>query len=147
MKKLALLIIPIIILVGCKNFDDLEAGNKIALENQNNLEKNTMRAFENYKKMLVLYAGTVKQWADVVGEEEAEKLREEATKTMAKLETAEAQQNETAEQLAIGRAWLLVEREAIKQDSLNSDLLGKVIADLPAWIKEGKDIYDHRTEM
>ncbi len=128
MKKLMFLLIPLIIFVGCKSFEDLEAGNKIALENQDNLEKNTMRSFENYKKILKLYGETV-------GGEEAEKVE-------AKLKTVEAQQTETAEELAIIRAWLLVLGEAIKKDSLNADLLGSVVTDLPGWIKEGKTVYD-----
>ena len=129
MKRLALLIIPIIILVGCKNFEDLEAGNNLALGNQNNLEKNTMRSFENYKKILKLYAETV---GDATEEAKVEK----------KIKIAEEAQSETAEQLAIGRAWLLVLKEAIKKDSLNADLFGGVITDLPGWIKQGKDVYD-----
>ena len=128
MQKVAILVVLVLALVGCKNFEDLEAGNKLALENQNNLEKNAMRSFENYKKILKLYGETAEG--------------EEAKKVEDKIKTAEVQQNETAKQLAIGRAWLLVLQEAIKQDSINADLFGSLITDIPGWIKDGKDIYD-----
>ena len=134
MKKFLVFTILVLALVGCKNFEDLEAGNALALKNQNNLEKNTMRSFENYKKVLKLYS-------DTVGDATPEAKKEQAA-VAKKIKTAEAQQNETAEQLAIGRAWLLVLQEAIKQDSLNADLLGSLIVDIPGWIKDGKDIYD-----
>jgi hypothetical protein len=143
MKKFLLLTVLALALIGCKNFEDLKAGNELALENQSNLEPNTMRSFENYKKMLTLYADALKKHAEIVtDEEEKKKLLEEASKAEAKVKTAEEQQNVTVEQLAIGRAWLLVLQEAIKKDTLNADLLGSVIEDLPGWIKAGKDIYD-----
>jgi uncharacterized lipoprotein NlpE involved in copper resistance len=134
MKKILVLSILVLALVGCKNFEDLEAGNKLALENQNNLEKNTVRSFENYKKVLALYA-------DTVGDA-TEEAKKEKAKVEEKIKVAEAQQKETIEQLAIGRAWLLVLQEAIKQDSVNADLFGSLITDIPGWIKDGKDIYD-----
>ena len=128
MKKILVLTILALALIGCKSFEDLEAGNELALENQKNLEKNTMRAFENYKKMLKLYGETV-------GGEEAKKAED-------KLKIAEAQQTETVEELAIGRAWLLVLREGIKKDSLNTDLFGSLIPSIQGWIRDGKDRYD-----
>jgi len=124
MKKLTLLVV-LVAVVGCKNFEDLEAGNAIALKNQTNLESNAVRALDNFKKAGKAYAeATGKQWT-----EDDEK-------------TWNDQRNELILQLAINKAWLLVIEEAIKQDSLNADLLGSIITEIPEWIKEGKDIYD-----
>jgi len=125
MKKIIVMSILVLTLVGCKSFKDLKDGNTLALENQKNLETNTMRAIDNVKKAGKAYAkasGTEwtkddeKKWSD--------------------------QQNELATQLAINRAWLLVIEEAIKQDSLNADLMKSLIKDVPGWVKDGKDIYD-----
>jgi uncharacterized lipoprotein NlpE involved in copper resistance len=134
MKKILVLTILVLALVGCKNFEDLEAGNNLALENQNNLEKNVVRSYDNYIKVLKLYSETV-------GDATPEAKKEQAA-VAKKIETAEAAKDVSIEQLAIGRAWLLVLQEAIKKDSLNADLMGSVITDLPGWIKDGKDIYD-----
>jgi len=134
MKKLALLLIPVILAVGCKSFDDLEAGNEIALKNQGNLEKNVVRVFDNYIKVLKLYSDTVGDATD--------EAREEQAAVAKKIEIAEAARDESIEQLAINATWLFVLQEAIKKDSLNADLLGNLVVDIPAWIKEGKDIYD-----
>jgi len=124
MKKLTLLVV-LVAVVGCKNFEDLEAGNAIALKNQTNLESNAVRALDNFKKAGKAYAeATGKQWT-----EDDEK-------------TWNDQRNELILQLAINKAWLLVIEEAIKHDSLNADLLGSIITEIPEWIKEGKDIYD-----
>ncbi len=124
-KKLFLSIVLVLALVGCKNFEDLEAGNKLAIENQKNLETNTVRSFDSLKKAGQAYAKAAgKEWT-----EEDEKIWG-------------AQKNDAVTQLAINRAWLLVLEDAIKQDSLNGDLLGSIVTDLPGWIKDGKDVYD-----
>lgn len=125
MRKFIVFSILILALVGCKSFEDLEAGNALAIENQKNLEANAIRAFDNLKKAGMAYAEAAgKEWT---GEDE---------------ETWSAQKNEVVVELAVNRAWLLVIEEAIKQDSLNADLLSKIVEDLPEWIKEGKDLYD-----
>jgi hypothetical protein len=125
MRKFFVLAILVLALVGCKNFEDLEAGNKLALENQKNLEANTIRAFDNLKKVGQAYAKAAnKEW------------------TADDDKKWEAQKNEAATQLAINRAWLLVIEEAIKQDSLNANFFSGVLTKLPDWIKQGKDIYD-----
>jgi len=124
MKKLTLLVL-VLVLVGCENFESLEAGNRLAIENQANLETNSMRAINNLKLACQAYAKAAgKEWT---AEDEG---------------TWAAQQNELATQLAINKVWLIVIEEATKQDSLNADLFGSLIADIPGWIMDGKDVYD-----
>lgn len=124
-KMMLLLAIVVVALMGCKCFEDLEVGNDLAMQNQVNLEKNTMRSFDNLKKVGQAYAKAAgKKW------------------TAKDEEIWSAQRKEAATQLAINYAWLLVIKEAVKQDTVDAALLGSVLEDLPGWIDQGKNIYD-----
>jgi hypothetical protein len=120
MKKLFLTVSIALIITGCKSFEDLDAGNKLAIENQSNLESNVLRQLDNFKKL----GQSTGKWDD-----NDEKIWTE-------------QKDVIIQQLAINRAWLIVIQEAISSDSVNSELFGEVLKDLPGWVKDGKDIYD-----
>lgn len=109
-----------LLLVGCTCFQDLEEGNELAMENQANLEKNSMRAIENVRKL-----------GEATGEWTEEDQAIWAT-----------QRDTLAEQLAINHAWLLLLDEAIRDDDIEAKLFANILEDLPDWIKEGKDLYD-----
>jgi hypothetical protein len=120
MKRLLFVLIVALVVVGCKSFDDLEDGNNLAIQNQKNLEPNALRGYDNFKKL----GKAINKWDD------------------SDEEIWQKQRGETVKQLAINRAWLIVLQEAINRDSVDSALLGKILQDLPGWIKEGKDVYD-----
>ena len=120
MKKIVLVAIMALVIAGCTSFGDLEEGNKLALENQTSLETNVLRQFDNFKKL----------------GESTGKWDTEDEKTWLE------QRGAVAEQLAVGRVWLIVIEEAIKNNSIDAKLLGSIIKDLPGWIQDGKDIYD-----
>ena len=124
-RLMALVAIIAIAVAGCQSFEDLEAGNAMATTNQTNLEKNTMRAFDNLKTVGQAYAKAAgKKWS----------IEDETTWS--------AMRKEAAIQLAINYAWLLVIKGAIEQDSLNAGLFKSVLDDLPDWINQGKAIYE-----
>jgi len=110
----------LLLAVGCTSFDSLEPGNNLALENQSNLEKNTLRAFDNLKKV----GKATGKWTD-----EDEVIWKE-------------QRYNVALQLAVNNAWLLVIADAIKSDSLDAGFLKTVLDELPGWIDTGKTIHD-----
>lgn len=121
MKRLIMVLIIGSCLIGCACFDKLEDGNKLALENQTNLEKNVSRMLENYQKLAQSHPSY-----------DAEKDQP----------IIDAQKKVIIEQMTINYAWLLVIQEAIKDDDLNAQLLGAVLKDLPDWIQTGKTIAD-----
>lgn len=110
----------LLLLMGCKSFESLEPGNKLALENQSNLETNSLRAFDNLKEI----GKATGKWTE---EDDAIWM---------------GQRHEVALQLAINNAWLLVIADAIESDTLDADFLKNVLDELPKWIETGKTIND-----
>ena len=116
----ALLAMLAIVFVGCANFEALQPGNQLAMENQANLEKNVVRLYDNLKK-----AGEASgNWTP-----EDEAIWNE-------------QRDTTLEQLATNNAWLLVIQDAVTEDKLDAGFFQDLLKDLPEWIGKGKDIYE-----
>ena len=124
MKWMLPVIIILALFAGCKNIEKLGPGNTMVLENQGNLEKNVMRQLNNFEKLA-----------------EAAKWTEEDRKIFAK------QKAVIIEQLVINYAWLLVIKEAAESNDLNPKFFGQMLERMPAWIQEGKKIYDLIKEM
>lgn len=124
MKRMLLIVIILALFTGCKNIEDLGPGNELALQNQSNLEKNVMIQLGNFEKLA-----------------EAAKWTEEDKKIFAD------QKATIIEQLVINYAWLLVIKEAVEANDLDPKFFGQVLDRAPAWIKEGKKIYDLIEEM
>lgn len=117
----ALIVVLCILVTGCcASFEDLKAGNDMALENQSNLEKNVVRNLDNFEKL----AKANPEW------------------TTEDQKTFDAQKKATLEQLAINYCWLLVIKDAAESDTLDPKFFGEIIKDLPAWVSEGKQVYD-----
>lgn len=125
MKRIIVAVFVLALLSGCCCFEDLEEGNKLAVENHKNLEANTIRIFDNFK---------------VLGQKTGKWDNEDEKKW-------QAQKNEAAKQLLINKAWLLVIKEAIEREAVNSNMLEDVIEKLPGWIEDGKDLYDQIKEL
>jgi flagellar basal body L-ring protein FlgH len=124
MKRMLLIVIILALFTGCKNVEDLGAGNELALQNQTNLEKNVMIQLENFEKL-----ATAAKWT------------EEDKKIFADQKAA------IIEQLVINYAWLLVIKEAVEANDLDPKFFGQVLDRAPAWIEEGKKIYDLIKDM
>jgi len=110
----------ILVLVGCTSFEDFGPGNKLAMENQTNIEKNMLRQLDNFEKV----AKASPEWT---AEDQA---------------TFNSQKNAIIEQLAINYCWLLVIKSAAESDTLDAGFFGSVIQELPAWVAQGKQVYD-----
>jgi len=113
-------------LMGCKNIDQLGPGNELALENQSNLEGNVVRLLDNFQKL-----------AEASPDYEKDKDQP----------IIDEQRKVILEQLVLNYAWLLVIKEAVEANSLDPAFFGQVLERAPAWITEGKKIYDLIKEM
>jgi hypothetical protein len=126
MKKLLIVIVLLGLFVGCKNIEDLGPGNELALQNQTNLEKNVTRLLDNFQKLA--------EASPDYEEEKDQPIIDEQRKVI-------------LEQLVLNYAWLLVIKEAVEANALDPKFFGQVLDRAPAWIEEGKKIYDLIQEM
>lgn len=120
---LMLIVIASCMLVGCKNVEKLGPGNQLAMENQSNLEKNVVRLLSNLD---LLY----KEYGDA--EDKASLVK---------------QKKVLFEQLAINHGWLLTIKNAVESNDLDPGFFLKVVMKAPAWIEDGKKIYDLIKEL
>jgi hypothetical protein len=117
----ALIGVLCILVTGCcTSFEDLKAGDTMALENQANLEKNVVRQLDNFEKVCKAQPS----WTP-----DDQKIFDEQKKAI-------------LEQLAINYCWLLVIKDAAESDTLDPAFFGEIVKDLPAWVSEGKQVYD-----
>ena len=124
-RMLLIVIIGLVALAGCKNIDNLGPGNELALENQANLESNVTRVMNNFE----ILSKAQPSW----DEGDAAKW--------------EAQKAAILEQLVLNYAWLLVIKEAVEANDLDPKFFSQVLSQAPAWIGEGKKIYDLIKEL
>jgi hypothetical protein len=110
----------ILVLVGCTSFEDFGPGNTLAMENQTNIEKNVVRSLDNFEKL----AKANPEWTA-----EDQKI-------------FDSQKKAIIEQLAINYCWLYVIKGAAESDTLDAGFFGDVIQELPAWVAQGKQVYD-----
>lgn len=92
----------------------------MATENQVNLEKNVVRQLNNFEKL----AKANPEW----------KPEDQVI--------FDAQKKAIIEQLTINYCWLLVIKGAAESDTLDPAFFSSVIQELPAWVAQGKQIYD-----
>jgi hypothetical protein len=118
-----LTIVALLLFTGCKNVEKLGPGNELALENQANLEKNIVRLFGNLEKLYAKY-GDDKDKASLA-----------------------QQKKVTIEQVAINYGWLLTIKDAAEANDLDPGFFLKVVTRAPAWIEDGKKIYDLIKEL
>lgn len=120
LKTILTVLVVLVVFTGCKNIEKLETGNQLAIENQTHLEANVVRHLANFEKL----ARAHPDWTD---EDQA---------------IFNAQKAEIAEQLAINYAWLLTIDAAVHKNDLDPAFFGRVLDELPDWVRKGKAIAD-----